>query len=204
MRRLPARLALLAAVFVLALGVSSCSRAAEGGHTDGHQHSATAADFNADDVAFARDMIPHHEQAVELSALVPTRTDNAELAALAQQIDAAQQPEIHEMTELLEHWGADTGGGHGDGAGHGGHGTVMQGMVDEATMSRLGSLRGAEFDTLWLQSMIAHHQGAIEMAKAELANGVNSDAKALANSIIASQGPEIDRMDAMLSGGSGA
>ena len=60
----------------------------------------------------------------------------------------------------------------------------MQGMVDEATMARLESLKGAEFDTLWLQSMIGHHQGAIEMAKAEVANGENVDAKGLANDII--------------------
>ena len=55
----------------------------------------------------------------------------------------------------------------------------MAGMVDEATMAKLETLKGAEFDTLWLQSMIGHHQGAIEMAKAELANGQNVDAKQL-------------------------
>ena len=83
--------------------------------------------------------------------------------------------------------------------GHGGHG-AMQGMVDDATMARLESLRGAEFDTLWLESMIGHHRGAIEMAKAEIANGDNADAKAMAKTIVTAQQAEIDQMKQMLGG----
>ena len=76
----------------------------------------------------------------------------------------------------------------------------MQGMVDEATMTKLESLSGAEFDTLWLESMISHHQGAIEMAKAEIANGENVDAKRLAQTIIDTQQAEIGQMKQMLGG----
>ena len=76
----------------------------------------------------------------------------------------------------------------------------MQGMVDEATMTKLESLNGPEFDTLWLESMIGHHQGAIEMAKAEIANGENVDAKRMAQTIIDTQQAEIGQMKQMLGG----
>jgi len=76
----------------------------------------------------------------------------------------------------------------------------MQGMVDAATMAKLESLNGAEFDKLWLESMISHHQGAIEMAKAELANGDNVDAKSLATNIVTTQEAEIGQMKQMLGG----
>lgn len=83
---------------------------------------------------------------------------------------------------------------------HSGHGMAMPGMVDDATMQRLESLSGREFDTLWLESMISHHQGAVEMAKAEIANGANPEAKALAEEIIKAQEAEIAQMKQMLEG----
>jgi uncharacterized protein (DUF305 family) len=76
----------------------------------------------------------------------------------------------------------------------------MPGMVDEATMARLTSLEGSEFDQLWLQSMIGHHQGAIEMAKTEIANGANVDAKSIAQNIVTTQQAEIDQMNQLLGG----
>jgi uncharacterized protein (DUF305 family) len=141
-------------------------------------------------------MIPHHQQAVEMSALVADRSTNPELIELAKKISAAQQPEIEIMKVFLVQWkeNPDTGSAHG------GHGGTMAGMVDEATMTRLESLNGAEFDTLWLESMISHHQGAIEMAKAEIANGENVDAKGLAQTIIDTQQAEIGQMKQMLGG----
>ena len=83
---------------------------------------------------------------------------------------------------------------------HTGHGATMTGMVDEATMTKLQSMNGAEFDRLWLESMISHHQGAIEMAKAEIANGDNVDAKDLAKKIVTTQEAEIGQMKQMLGG----
>jgi uncharacterized protein (DUF305 family) len=74
-------------------------------------------------------------------------------------------------------------------------------MVDEATMAKLQSLQGAEFETLWLQSMIGHHEGAIEMAKAEVANGQNEDIKRMAQTMIDAQQAEITQMNQMLEGG---
>ena len=77
----------------------------------------------------------------------------------------------------------------------------MQGMVDDATMARLQTLKGEEFDNLWLESMISHHQGAIEMAKAELANGQNVDVKGMAQTMVDTQQGEIGQMKQMLGGG---
>jgi uncharacterized protein (DUF305 family) len=184
-----------------ALVLSSCSSPASDGHTD-HQHpddpviTGQPAGNNADDVAFATNMIPHHQQAVDLSAMVPDRSANAELIALAKQIAAAQQPQIEIMKVFLVQWNENPG----TNSGHAGHGNTMAGMVDAATMTKLESLNGPEFDKLWLESMISHHQGAIDMAKAEIANGDNVDAKALAENIVATQGTEIGQMKQMLGG----
>ena len=79
-------------------------------------------------------------------------------------------------------------------------GMQMPGMVDDGTMSKLESLKGAEFDTLWLQSMIGHHEGAIEMANTEIADGANADAKTLAQEIVTAQQAEIAQMKQMLGG----
>lgn len=159
------------------------------------------AGFNADDVAFATNMVPHHKQAIELAKLVPERSTDPGVRTLADQIVAAQQPEINVLNVLLVQWnenpdiGADT-----DSPDHGGHGQDMQGMVDDATIAKLKSLRGTEFDTLWLESMIRHHRGAVEMAKAEIANGKNVDAIAMAQAMVAAQESEIAQMKKMLEG----
>jgi len=196
-----ARVATVLAAIAAALFLSSCSSPASNGQADRPQTdqpviTGQPAGYNADDVAFATNMIPHHQQAVELSAMVPDRSTNAELAALAQQISAAQQPEIDVMKVFLVQWNENPD----DNSGHGGHGNTMQGMVDAAAMTKLESLNGAEFDKLWLESMVSHHQGAIEMAKAEIANGDNVDAKTLAKNIVATQEAEIGQMKQMLGG----
>jgi uncharacterized protein (DUF305 family) len=193
-----ARIAAVLAAFVAALFLSACSSSDTEGHTDEPVITGEPAGFNADDIAFATNMIPHHEQAVEMSVLVPDRSANPEVIALAQKISAAQQPEINALRVLLVQWKENPEAGTA--GGHQGHGP-MQGMVDDATMAKLQSLNGPEFDTLWLQSMISHHQGAIEMAKAEIANGANVDAKRMAQTIVDTQQAEIDQMKQMLEGG---
>ena len=193
-------LAALAAL-TTALFLSSCSTSASDSHADHPQTdqpviTGQPAGYNADDVAFAANMIPHHQQAVDLSAMVPDRCTNAGLVALADQISAAQQPEINVMNVFLVQWNEnpDTNSGHA------GHGSTTQGMVDAGTMTKLESLSVEEFDKLWLASMISHHQGAIEMAKAEVANGDNVDAKTVANNIVTTQEAEIGQMKQMLGG----
>jgi uncharacterized protein (DUF305 family) len=132
-----------------------------------------------------------------MSGLVPDHSTDPAVIELASAIAAAQKPEIDTLKVFLVQWkenpDSDTG--------HGGHGMAMDGMVDDATMARLDALHGADFDTLWLHSMIGHHQGAIEMAKAELAKGENVDAKQMAQNIVTTQQAEIDQMQKMLGGG---
>ncbi|MCB0927534.1 MAG: DUF305 domain-containing protein [Mycolicibacterium insubricum] len=216
-RPLATRITALAGGTALAVALSACGGSAQepaAGH-DGHEHdhsatsvtsSTTAASpFNSADVNFVTMMIPHHAQAIELSGLVDGRSTNAELITLAGNVKNAQQPEIDTMKSMLRSWGyADDqadGNGHG---GHGGHGTGMAGMVDDATMAKLKTLSGTDFDTRWLQSMIGHHEGAIEMARAEIGEtggGINPPAKQLAQSIITTQQAEIDQMKGMLGHG---
>ncbi|MGV0799681.1 DUF305 domain-containing protein, partial [Mycolicibacterium elephantis] len=118
----------------------------------------------------------------------------------AEQISAAQQPEINALRVFLVQWNENPDTASGEGHAH--HGD-MQGMVDEATMAKLRELNGEEFDTLWLESMISHHEGAVEMAKAEIANGENVDAKRMAQTMIDTQQAEIDQMQQMLRGPNG-
>ncbi|MGV0635709.1 DUF305 domain-containing protein [Mycolicibacillus trivialis] len=182
----------------LAIGLSGCSGSSDTAPTSTADSSTTTtsssveqtAEHNAADIAFATDMIPHHEQALTLSDLVPERSDNPQLAALAADIKAAQQPEIDTLQQYLRDWGApeSTDTDHSD----------MAGMVDDATMAKLATLTGKDFDDLWLQSMIDHHRGAIDMAQTEIDEGVNPGATELATAIIDTQQAEIDQMTAML------
>jgi uncharacterized protein (DUF305 family) len=198
------------AAVAAAVLLSSCTSPASDGHTD-HQHgsessAAAAADspapnnapHNAADVTFVTGMIPHHEQAVKMSALVPQRSTDPAVIKLASDISAAQEPEIQTMKAFLVQWNAGTEEGHEGhdmGAMDGMDG--MDGMVDDATMKQLESLKGNEFDTLWLTSMIGHHEGAIKMSNTEVADGANADAKTLAARIVAAQQADVDQMKKM-------
>ena len=146
---------------------------------------------------FAAMMIPHHQQAVELAAMVPDRSTNPDVLALATKIAGAQQPEINTMKALLLQWDVDPNEMSHE-SGHAG--MAMAGMVDDATMVKLDNLKGTDFDTLWLQSMISHHEGAIAMAKTEIADGKSADMVTLAGSIVTAQQAEIDQMKQMLIG----
>jgi len=185
------------ATFAAAIVLSSCGTAAT--QNQGLSASATSTDqvaaHNADDVMFAQMMIPHHQQAVELAAMVPDRSNNPDVIALAAKIAGEQQPEIDTMKALLLQWNVDPNEMSHE-SGHAG--MAMAGMVNDATMVRLDSLKGASFDMLWLQSMISHHQGAIEMAKTEIADGKSADLITLAKNIVAAQQAEIDQMKQML------
>jgi len=187
------------AAFAAAVTLSSCSTSTTDRGADASSVTAAeeVAGHNAEDVMFAQMMIPHHEQALELAALVPDRSSNPEVIALAAKIAGEQQPEITTMKALLLQWDVDP-----DEMSHeSGHaGMAMAGMVDDATMVKLDNLKGADFDTLWLQSMISHHEGAIAMAKTEIADGTSADMKTLAGNIVTAQQAEIDQMKQMLIG----
>ncbi|OXM67406.1 DUF305 domain-containing protein [Amycolatopsis vastitatis] len=157
--------------------------------------SAQADGHNTDDVTFAQQMIPHHSQALDMAKLVPSRSTNPKVLDLASRIEKAQDPEIRQMRGWLSTWGAGTsempGMNHESMPG-------MSGMMSDADMQKLGAAKDAEFDKMWLDMMIEHHQGAIDMAKTELAKGGNADAKALAQKIIDAQQAEITEMRGLL------
>jgi uncharacterized protein (DUF305 family) len=180
-------IALLAAVVTTA-GVSSCGAASPPPGPD-----AQSTKHNAADVTFVQKMIPHHQQALEMAAMVPSRTTNRELRIMAKHIELDQQAQIDTLQALLQQWGTPLALDH---MGHDGMG--MEGMVDADTMKKLPTLDGPKFDDLWLRSMISHHEGAVEMAKPEVAQGENPETVKMAKIIIEWQQFEIGQMHAML------
>lgn len=175
------------------------SRASEGGAED------SDADFNDADVTFVQGMIPHHQQALEMTDLAETRAESDEVKDLAVQIAEAQGPEIETMQGFLEEWGAEeTGGDTDDMEGgmddmEGGSEAEMGGgMMSEDEMADLEGAEGAKFDEMFLTMMIAHHEGAVEMAQTEIDEGQSTDAVALAEDIIEVQEAEIDEMNGLL------
>lgn len=157
-----------------------------------------SAAFNDADSTFLQMMYPHHEQAVEMAAMVDGHTTNQEVIDLATAIEAAQGPEMEQMTTLLARAGQpapDSGAGHMD------HGSGrMSGMMSEEQMTELGGKNGAEFDTMWLTMMIDHHEGAVDMAETELSDGQNPETKNMATAIIDAQQSEITTMQDLLQG----
>ena len=178
--------------FVAALTVAGC-----GNDTDSNDSTGSGgAQFNDADVTFAEQMIPHHEQAVEMATMAQEQASSTEVKQLAAKIEAAQGPEIDTMTGWLEDWGqeapSDSMGGMDD------SGSDMSGMMSDAEMESMGAATGAEFDQMFLTMMIEHHTGAIEMAKTEQQAGENPDAIALAEKIEADQTAEIAQMEDLL------
>ena len=193
------RIAAVLAAAATVIALSSCSTTTKEDRGAPESPAASAnmeSGHNTDDVMFAQMMIPHHQQAVELAALVPDRSTNPQVQQLAARIAGQQQPEINAMKAMLAQWEVDSSEMPHQGA----HGMTMSGMVDEATMVRLEALKGTEFDSLWLTSMIGHHEGAIEMANVEIADGGNVDMIGLARAIVSAQQGEIDQMKQMLAG----
>lgn len=142
------------------------------------------------DVMFLQMMIPHHEQAVEMSKLASANGASPEVQKLADTIAAAQGPEIEQMQSWLDESGA--GSMMGDHSGH------MAGVLSDEAMSELKSAQGADFDRLYLQGMIEHHEGAVAMAQDVIDNGENPAVIALAQKIVDAQTSEIAQMKQML------
>jgi uncharacterized protein (DUF305 family) len=152
--------------------------------------AAAGAEFDGADVTFAQGMIPHHEQAVEMADLADGRAESPEVIDLAERIKAAQGPEIEQMRGWLEDWGEEAP----EAMDHEG----MSGMMSEGDMTALEDASGAEFDEMFLTMMIEHHEGAIEQAETELAEGRNAEARELAQAIIDAQQAEIEEMQGIL------
>ncbi|GAB3867906.1 DUF305 domain-containing protein [Dactylosporangium cerinum] len=151
--------------------------------------------FNATDVQFATDMIPHHQQAVDMTTLAATHASSAEVKALAAKIRKEQEPEITTMSGWLMAWGEPVpspGAMHHDSGDMGG----MPGMLTDTELRQLGAATGPAFDKLFLTLMIKHHEGAVETATTAQSQG--SAVKQLAGSIVTSQTAEIAEMKALL------
>src|SRR5690625_2266046 len=148
---------------------------------------------------FAQMMIVHHEGAIEMADLAVEQASSEEVRSLAERIYAAQGPEIEEMTSWLEAWGEDTAP-MGGMEGHGGMDMEGMSQEQEEAMAELESLSGAEFDRRFLELMIAHHRGAVDMAQSELDDGENPQALELAQTIIDDQQAEITEMEELLQG----
>ena len=155
----------------------------------------SVADFNAADVMFAQMMIPHHEQAIEMSdiALDPTVGASDVVKSLATRIKGAQDPEIATMKGFLTSWKMNlTMDSSMD------HSSMMSGMLSAQDIAELSALRGADFDRAWMAGMIAHHEGAIEMAEDVVRGGKNAAVKTLAQDIATAQDAEITEMKKLL------
>lgn len=196
------KLAALTLFATISLTLAACSDDSDGGESsDRGSSSSQSGPFNDADVTFAQQMIPHHEQAIEMAKVAETRAGSDEVKSLAADIEAAQGPEIETLEGWLESWGEDVPSGEMD---HGdmNHGSSdeggMAGMMDEEDMKSLEDASGAEFDRMFLQMMIEHHEGAVAMAETEVQDGENADAIAMAQKVISDQQAEIDQMNGLL------
>ncbi|GAA1586491.1 DUF305 domain-containing protein [Kribbella hippodromi] len=191
--------AVSAALLTAVLGLAGCGGSDEmpGMNHGSPSNSSTAKPsaagmFNAADAAFATQMIPHHQQAVEMADQALRKATTADVKKLATAIKAAQAPEIEQLTGWLGTWGqpVPTPGMH---SGH-----AMTGMMSEQEMQDLSRASGSMFDRMWTEMMIKHHQGAITMAKTEQTAGKDTAAIALAKKIQSAQTTEITTMQRLL------
>ncbi|MEU3253229.1 DUF305 domain-containing protein [Streptomyces sp. NPDC006997] len=188
-----------------ALVLAACGGDDGSGTGSGKQTSAsasaedTAGAHNAQDVSFAQDMIPHHQQAIQMSEMAASQASSAEVKDLAARIEKAQDPEIETMSGWLESWGEDAPSSM-PGMDHGGHSGSpdMPGMMDAEDMDELMEAPGKGFDTMFLTMMVEHHEGAVEMATTEKDKGRYGPAKKLADDIITAQNAEIEEMNKLL------
>lgn len=197
---------------VAALGLAACtsdetdtthdttSAVEQGTSTPGESATTGAAEGSAQpseaDVMFARMMIPHHQQAVEMSDILMAKDGvPGQVVELAGEIASAQGPEIEQLTTWLGQWGEPTQPEDS----HGGHDmSEMEGMLSEQELQELANAPGPEAARLFLEQMITHHEGAVAMAETEVADGTYPPAVDLARSIIDTQQQEIDTMRQML------
>jgi uncharacterized protein (DUF305 family) len=191
------------ALAVLAIS-TGCSSSNEPEHSAGHSSSASATaapttsaaaeDHNDADVMFAQHMIPHHQQAIEMSDMVLGKQGiDPRVTQLANQIKLAQEPEIRLMEGWLTQWGTPA---MPPMSGHDMPG--MSGMMSNADMTALTDAQGVDASKLFLTQMIAHHEGAITMAQNEIKDGKYPVAVSMAKSIVNTQQREIDIMRGIL------
>lgn len=151
------------------------------------------ADHNDQDVSFAKNMVPHHQQAVTMADMALSQSSDGQVQDLATRIKTAQTSEISIMQGWLASWGEEAMDHSGDMSGMKDM-EGMEGMVSEGDMAALKGASGSEFDRLFLQHMTAHHEGALGMAKVELDKGKYEPAQLLAKEVVAGQEKELAEM----------
>jgi uncharacterized protein (DUF305 family) len=192
-------------------GLAGCGGDDASSGTPAAEHTAANGDVHNDaDIEFATEMIPHHADALVMVDMTQGRDLSPEFAQLTEDIRDAQAPEIEMMADWLTDWGKevpetsrdhvnshmgddgdDDGMGMGDGFGDG------MGM-DPDDLDELRDSGAGMFESMWMRMMIEHHEGAIEMAETEQADGLFPDAIALAESIESSQTAEIELMEELI------
>ncbi|GFE15713.1 lipoprotein [Streptomyces glebosus] len=208
------RLVVAAATAASAVVLAACGGNDSGSHTahrspspSASSPSASAGAHNAADVAFAKGMIPHHRQAVEMAGLAAGRASSSQVKELAAKIKQAQDPEIKTMSGWLTAWGEQVpeempGMDHSGSSGHSGmpgmEHSGMPGMMSAKEMAALKKKSGKAFDTAFMEMMVGHHQGAVKMAGTEKEKGAYGPAKTLADAVIKAQEAEIARMNRLL------
>ncbi|WP_431247487.1 DUF305 domain-containing protein [Leifsonia xyli] len=196
-------IAIASGALLTAAALAGCTAGSSGadsgmGDMPGMDHGTSssgpaASDHNQQDMTFARDMVAHHQQAIEMSdTLLAKQGVDARVTELAEKIKAAQQPEIDTMNGWLSTWGQKTDMGDMD--------MGSDGMMTQHDMDALKNASGADASKLFLTQMIEHHQGAIAMATTETEKGRATDAVALAKKIVAAQTAEIATMKQLLAG----
>jgi len=184
----------LAATAALTLGLTlaGCSTGSNQAADTSSSTSSSASAHNKQDVAFAQMMLPHHKQAVEMSDMLLDKGDgvDANVVTLAKQIKTEQQPEITKLTRWLKTWDADSGMSGMDHS--------MSGIMSDSDMTALDTASARDAGKLFLQQMVEHHTSAVDMAKTEVDKGKNTDAVAMAKSIVSSQTEQITQMQDML------
>lgn len=207
MTRTTARLVRIAGGLLAgAVLLGGCSSAVDGTAADSNPSADSSAtvpeEFNDADVAFAQGMIPHHEGALVMAEMALQRASDPRVRDLAERIQAGQDPEIDLMTGWLEEWDEpveSSGMGGMDHGSGGGMGHDSEGMGDMGSEG-MGDIpaAGPDFDVMWLQSMIEHHDGAVVMAQIEIDDGANEEAIDLARLIVETQNDEINEMQQLL------
>ena len=186
MRSPAGRVAIAISAVAVSAALGACHTAAPNAGKTSSTPTTTAVSYSTDDVAFLRNMIQHYRQDVQLAMMVPKHTANQALAEVAQQIGGTELGEIQAFEAQLLQWEVDPNtGDDGENAG----------LVDDDTVDRLRTLRDAEFDNLWLPTMIEQHRTAIAMARNEIEHGQSPDIKGLAQLVVTSQQDGIDRME---------
>jgi len=167
--------------------------------SDDEAAEITAPGYTDADVAFVQGMIPHHQQALEMTAMVEQRTESRDIRALAERMEVGQTDEIGQLEAWLKDRGEDVPGAHSE---HGaGHHELMPGMLTAEELAQLRSARGTRFERLFLQYMIRHHEGAVIMVEELLGGGQGgqeSHVFQLAQHVSSDQRVEISRMKHVL------